>query len=140
MSRSVFVISDYYPPRSVNQQHSSYWASYLMTFFQGWPMIQEFSSYCFSICLVFFLGFAVEICSVLRTKQPPRGVFRAYIWDSLIHGTRMCLGYLIIVAIVSTDYSFLVAAALGHAIGNFMVNVYQYYSNKTEGNTIDTPE
>ncbi|KAL8039288.1 hypothetical protein ABFX02_10G025600 [Erythranthe guttata] len=112
---------------------SSFWNSYLMKLLPGWPEYQTLSEYYFSILLVFLLTFTAEFCSnyPISRQSDDRRVM-ALGGAAALRGLKMFMTYLAIIAILATDFVFLLAAVGGHAAGKFAAGLYQYHIEQAE--------
>ncbi|KAI5682626.1 hypothetical protein M9H77_03854 [Catharanthus roseus] len=101
--------------------YSSFWMSYMMRFFPGWPNHQNLCDYCFSLFLVFLLAFTAEFCSFYPIMMNQRQNYvKVLLKDSGLYGLRMFMTYLLIVSVITTDFVFFLVAVAGHIIGNFI--------------------
>lgn len=107
-----------YPP-------SNFWNSYIMRLFPGWPDHQNLTDYCFSIFLVFLLAFTAEFCSLYPIqKQIDSKV--ALLNHAGMRTLKMFMFYLAVVAVITTDFVFFLAAVAGHGVGNCVGKMYQF--------------
>ncbi|KAL2485165.1 Uncharacterized protein Adt_29921 [Abeliophyllum distichum] len=104
---------------------SNFWNTYVMRLFPGWPDHQTLTDYYFSLFLVFLLAFTVEFCSLYPIqKQIDSKV--ALLNHAGMRALEMFMSYLAVVAIITTDFVFFLAAVAGHGVGNFVGKLYQY--------------
>ncbi|KAL3536458.1 hypothetical protein ACH5RR_004919 [Cinchona calisaya] len=118
-----------------SSQYSSFWASYMMRFFPGWPSHQSLGEYCFSMLLVFLLAFTVEFCSNIDPinikRRSHRLKIKGLLLDAALHGLRMFMAYLLIISVITTDFMFLLAALTGHTAGNFITTLFEHHIEQT---------
>ncbi|KAL6574663.1 hypothetical protein OROMI_011948 [Orobanche minor] len=113
---------------------SNSWNSYLMRLFPGWPEHQTPFDYSFSLLLVFLLTFTAEFCSryriiICQIKNDRRA---AALGAAALRALNMFMTYLAIIAIMATDFMFLLVAVGGHVAGNFVVGLYEYHIEQAE--------
>ncbi|KAI3474154.1 hypothetical protein Pfo_028942 [Paulownia fortunei] len=110
---------------------SSFWNSYLMRLFPGWPDHQTLCDYCFSLLLVFLLTFTAEFCSKYPIS-PQNDRRLAALSGAALRALKMFMTYLAIIAIMATDFVFFLVAVGGHAVGSFVAGLYQYHIEQAE--------
>ncbi|CAI9761992.1 unnamed protein product [Fraxinus pennsylvanica] len=107
-----------YPP-------SNFWNSYIMRLFPGWPDHQTLADYGFSLFLVFLLAFTAEFCSLYPIQKHIDSKV-ALLNHAGMRALKMFMSYLAVVAVITTDFVFFLAAVAGHGVGNFVGKMYQY--------------
>ncbi|CAA0830537.1 Copper transporter 2 [Striga hermonthica] len=106
---------------------NDFWNSYLTRLFSGWPDHQTTSEHLFSLSLVFFLTFTAEFISNYPTRERWDDRRLAALGGAALRGLKMFMTYLAVVAILATDFVFLLAAVGGHAAGSFVAGLYEYH-------------
>ncbi|CDP06548.1 unnamed protein product [Coffea canephora] len=124
------------PPES--PQYSSFWISYMMQFYPGWPNHQSLGECIFSMFLVFLLAFTTEICSTsndpISIKQQcrrRRHDVRGLLLDAGLHGLRMFMAYLVMISVITGDFLFLLVALAGHTAGCLFTKLFEYQIEQT---------
>ncbi|XP_019186498.1 PREDICTED: copper transporter 4-like [Ipomoea nil] len=101
-----------------------------MRFFPGWPEFEAPGSYWLSLCLLFLLAFSAEFCSLMsRIKKQEMGL-KSLLYDAGVHALRVFMAYLVIISIITTDFSFFLAAVFGHGAGHLASELYQCHMDQ----------
>nr|GMD40136.1 copper transporter 1-like [Ipomoea batatas] len=108
----------------------NYWLSYAMRFFPGWPEFEAPGSYWLSLCLLFLLAFSAEFCSLMSSIKKQEMGLKSLLYDAGVHALRVFMAYLVIISIITTDFSFFLAAIFGHGAGHLASQLYQWHMDQ----------
>nr|GMD43405.1 copper transporter 6-like [Ipomoea batatas] len=90
----------------------NYWLSYAMRFLPGWPEFEAPGSYWLSLSLLFLLAFSAEFCSLMSSIKKQEMGLKSLLYDAGVHALRVFMAYLVIISIITTDFSFFLAAIM----------------------------
>lgn len=92
--------------------------NYTEVIFSSWPG-QSFSSYILALVLVFVLGFAVEWLSHTKIIKSSYSTDKitAGLLQTAMHGIRVGMAYLAMLAVMSMNVGVLLAAIAGYTVG-----------------------
>ncbi|KAI4338886.1 hypothetical protein MLD38_023893 [Melastoma candidum] len=98
-------------------QMSFYWGKEAIVLFSGWPG-EKLSMYVLCLVFIFLLAAALEILHLTSHGKPAvASSIRLNVNQAVIHGLRMGMAYLLMLAVMSFNAGVLIAAVLGHAFG-----------------------
>ncbi|KAG6629147.1 copper transporter 6-like [Carya illinoinensis] len=103
------------------KKNTYFWGNYTEVIFSGWPG-QSFSSYILALVLVFVLGFAVEWLShtkIIKSSCSTDKITAGLLLTGM-HGTRVGMAYLAMLAVMSMNVGVLLAAIAGYTVGFFI--------------------
>ncbi|XP_023525857.1 copper transporter 6-like [Cucurbita pepo subsp. pepo] len=94
-----------------------FWGKNTQVLFSGWPGNQS-GMYALALILVFLLAVSVEWLSRWRlmTEMGPRN-FAAGIVQTAVHGVRIGIAYMVMLALMSFNGGVFIAAIAGHSFG-----------------------
>ncbi|XP_030506547.2 copper transporter 1 [Cannabis sativa] len=95
-----------------------FWGSQAEILFSGWPGSRP-AMYALALVFVFFLALIVEWLSHCRLIKPNGSGSRvgAALFQTLLHAVRVCLAYMVMLAIMSFNVGVFLVAVAGHAVG-----------------------
>ncbi|XP_078427984.1 copper transporter 2-like [Wolffia australiana] len=100
-----------------------FWGKNVQVLFPHWPGRQPGpAAYLLALCLVFALAALVEFLAYAARRLRPAARGRAAVGlaRTAVHGLRVGLAYLVMLAVMSFNAGVLAAAVLGHALGFFL--------------------
>ncbi|KAI3461555.1 hypothetical protein Pfo_018218 [Paulownia fortunei] len=97
-----------------------FWGKNAEILFSGWPGTRT-GMYVLALIFVFVLSFIVEWLSHCRRIQEERSSnFSGGVIRTIVHGIRIALGYLVMLAVMSFNVGVLIVAVAGHTLGFFL--------------------
>ncbi|XVE79497.1 hypothetical protein DITRI_Ditri14bG0063900 [Diplodiscus trichospermus] len=119
-----------------------FWSKNAEILFSGWPGTRT-GMYVLALIVVFVLGFVVELISHSQFIKPgsTRHVAAGLV-QTLLHGLRVGLAYLVMLAIMSFNGGVFLAAVAGHTLGFLLFGsrVFKKSSGTPDaGKTSDLP-
>ncbi|XP_031488857.1 copper transporter 1-like [Nymphaea colorata] len=97
-----------------------FWGKDVEVWFNGWPE-GRLAMYFLSLVLVFVLSLLYEwlsVCRFLSRPDAPRAA--SGLLQTLLHGLRMGVGYLVMLSIMTFNVGILLVAISGHVVGFFL--------------------
>ena len=96
-----------------------FWGENAEILFSGWPGTNNTGMYVLSLVVVFVLSLLVELLSHSNLISRNSSDVAAGIVQTLMHGLRMGLAYLVMLAVMSFNGGVFLAALFGHVVGFF---------------------
>ncbi|KAH6765648.1 Ctr copper transporter family [Perilla frutescens var. hirtella] len=94
-----------------------YWGKNSEILFSGWPGTRT-GMYVLALFLVFVLAFGVELLSwYVQRAEKAGGGLAAGLFRTVVHGLRIGLAYLLMLAVMSFNVGVFVVAVVGHSLG-----------------------
>uniref|UniRef100_A0A7N1A169 Copper transport protein n=1 Tax=Kalanchoe fedtschenkoi TaxID=63787 RepID=A0A7N1A169_KALFE len=115
-----------------------FWGSHAQILFQGWPGTNA-GMYVLSLFVVFFLAVLVEWISHSNFIKQDAGNKAAGVLQTLLHGLRMGLAYLVMLAVMSFNVGVFLVAVVGHVVGFLVFGSRFFKQYHPEGKTDDLP-
>ncbi|CAM8913143.1 unnamed protein product [Rhodiola kirilowii] len=116
-----------------------FWGSQAEILFAGWPGTHT-GMYVLSLFVTFALAVLVELISHSNFIKQDAGNRSAGLVQTLLHGLRMALSYLVMLAVMSFNVGVFLAAVVGHVVG-FLIFGSRFFKTyyPAEGKTVDLP-
>ncbi|KAL5709366.1 hypothetical protein ACHQM5_020065 [Ranunculus cassubicifolius] len=95
-----------------------YWGKDKELLFNGWPG-DKTVMYVLALVVVFVIAFFVEWLSHTRLVKPGPNYVVTGLIQTLIHGFRVALAFLVMLAVMSFNVGVFIAAVSGHTVGFF---------------------
>ncbi|KAH7542366.1 hypothetical protein FEM48_Zijuj02G0065700 [Ziziphus jujuba var. spinosa] len=95
---------------------SFHWDKKTEIFFTGWPG-QSSESYITALVCVFLVSLLVEWLSHKGLTKTCSTSFSAILLETLMHGTRVGLSYLVMLSVMSFNLGILLSAVAGYSVG-----------------------
>ncbi|XP_057772389.1 copper transporter 1-like [Salvia miltiorrhiza] len=92
-----------------------FWGTDSEILFSGWPGTRT-GMYVLALVLVFFLAFIIELLSSVLQRAGKAGP----LLRTLVHGLRIGLAYLVMLALMSFNAGVFIVAVVGHSLGFFV--------------------
>uniref|UniRef100_A0A7N0U3M4 Copper transport protein n=1 Tax=Kalanchoe fedtschenkoi TaxID=63787 RepID=A0A7N0U3M4_KALFE len=115
-----------------------FWGSRAEILFPGWPGANA-GMYALSLFVICATAFLVEWISHSNFIKQGAGNKAAGILQTLLHGLRMGLAYLVMLAVMSFNAGVFLAAVAGHVAGFFVFGSRFFKQYYPEGKSIDLP-
>ncbi|GLT66981.1 hypothetical protein SLA2020_393190 [Shorea laevis] len=109
----------------MNQHHhmmmhmTFFWDKNSEILFSGWPGTRA-GMYAVALVVVFLMAFLIEWLSHSRFIRPDSDDVVAGITQTLLHGLRVGVAYLVMLAVMSFNGGVFLAAVAGHTLGFFL--------------------
>ncbi|KAK4408592.1 Copper transporter 2 [Sesamum angolense] len=116
---------DHQPQHTMTSSHAMmhmtfFWGKNAEILFSGWPGTRT-GMYVLALIFVFVLSVIVEWLSRCgRIDVEGRGNFGGGLIRTVVHGVRIGVGYLVMLAVMSFNVGVLIAAVAGHTFGFFL--------------------
>ncbi|KAL0460555.1 UNVERIFIED_CONTAM: Copper transporter 1 [Sesamum latifolium] len=117
---------DHQPQHTMTSSHHAmmhmtfFWGKNAEILFSGWPGTRT-GMYVLALIFVFVLSVIVEWLShCRRIDVDDRGKFSGGLIRTIVHGVRIGLGYLVMLAVMSFNVGVLIVAVAGHSFGFFL--------------------
>ncbi|XP_009358802.1 copper transporter 1-like [Pyrus x bretschneideri] len=104
----------------MNMQMNFHWGNEATILFKGWPN-ESTGMYILALLFVFVLAFAMEALSAWPVVKSSMNPIVAGITHASIYSVRICMGYLVMLAVMSFNAGIFIVAVAGHTFGYFIV-------------------
>ncbi|XP_044493004.1 copper transporter 6-like [Mangifera indica] len=99
-------------------QMNFYWGKDVVVFFSGWPG-NSLGMYILALCVVFVLGFGVEVLSVSPQLRGEKMI--SLLLQACVYAVRMGLAYMVMLSVMSYNLGLFIVAIAGHTAGFLLV-------------------
>lgn len=118
-----------------------FWGKNSEILFEDWPGTNSGGMYALALILVFVLAFLVEFLSHSKLTKDGSNHVVAGVVKTLVHGIRVGLAYLVMLAVMSFNGGVFIVVIIGHAVGFlvFRSGVFKKSTQDPEENKPDLP-
>ncbi|KAL9238732.1 hypothetical protein vseg_013116 [Gypsophila vaccaria] len=117
---------------------SFYWGHSAIVLFPRWPGASA-GMYALSLILVFVLAFLTELVSRARVGKSNNG-YGSSVALTILHGLRVGLAYMVMLAVMSFNVGVFIVAVLGHALGFLVFGTRVFGLGRSGDDTTGLPE
>ena len=107
-----------------------YWGNKGEILFSGWPGTRS-GMYALALIFVFLMAIIDEWLSGRRPFKPGSNHVAAGLVQTVVHGIRMGVAYMVMLALMSFNGGVFVAAVVGHALGFLAFRSRVFMGNET---------
>ncbi|KAB1199051.1 Copper transporter 6 [Morella rubra] len=105
------------------------WSKNGYILFSGWPGTRT-GMYALALIIIFVVSIIVEGLSCRLVKKGPKNVAAGLI-QTVLHGLKVGLGFLVMLAVMSFNVGVLMAAVIGHTLGFFLFHSRVFKASDT---------
>lgn len=116
-----------------------FWGKNAEILFSGWPGYDNMGMYVLALVVVFMLAFLVEWLSACKFIKESSNHVAAGFLQTLLHGIRIGLAYMVMLAVMSFNAGVFLVAIAGHATGFFFFGSRVFNSSPESSKTSDLP-
>ncbi|XP_031277412.1 copper transporter 6-like [Pistacia vera] len=104
----------------MTMQMNFYWGKDVVVLFSGWPG-NNLGMYILALCVVFILGFGVEVLSVSPILKGGEKPMTSLFLQASVYAIRTGLAYLVMLSVMSYNLGVFIVAVAGHTAGFLLV-------------------
>ncbi|KAL3530812.1 hypothetical protein ACH5RR_010134 [Cinchona calisaya] len=116
-----------------------FWGKNAEILFPGWPGYDNLGMYMLALVVVFMLAFFVEFLSSCKLIKESSNRVAAGSLQTLLHGIRIGLAYMVMLAVMSFNVGVFLVAIAGHAAGFFFFGSRAFNPSPESWKTSDLP-
>lgn len=116
-----------------------FWGKNSEILFSGWPGTRT-GMYVLALVSVFVLSVILEwLSNCQRFKKERCGDFSGGLIRTMVHGIRVALAYLLMLAIMSFNVGVFIVAIVGHSLGFFLFGTRVFFNKAGDHSDKDFP-
>lgn len=127
------------PHRHMMMHMTFFWGKNAEILFPGWPGYDNLGMYVLALVVVFVLAVLVEWLSACKFIKESSNHVAAGLVQTLMHGIRIGLAYMVMLAVMSFNAGVFLVAVAGHALGFFLFGSRVFNPSSGACKTSDLP-